>query len=312
MIVYLDQNKWIELARIVLGKDDSIEAKTFLKELDSVVDAGLIKLPLSAVHCVETVRNKSAGSRQRLGEVMWNYSKQNWIASNRDIVIHELEEVLSNFFPTIKKGEFHLIGKGMEHGFGARLETPLPPEQEEVVQKAILTGEKLLNRSFPSISLNNHRESFKNFLKDLHEKKSKLRPSQWHAWLVGLAIVDVMEPLYFVFMKNGLSSEQTKDFKKKDWEFIVMNMPSRRVDHHLMKQVLKNRQYKPKSGDVFDWSALGIASQYCDVVICEKHMADWLHRDNLKIKARIETSLKSIFSNIESNASDNRDRTPHH
>ena len=75
-------------------------------------------------------------------------------------------------------------------------------------------------------------------------------------------------------------------------------MPIRRVDLHLHKQVLRNLKYAPKSTDLEDWSALAVASCYCDVVVCEKHMADMLLRDGFKARARIEVDLDHTFKTL--------------
>lgn len=64
------------------------------------------------------------------------------------------------------------------------------------------------------------------------------------------------------------------------------------------RQVLKNEQYKPKQSDLEDWGGIGVASCYCDVVVCEKHFANLLQRDGYKPKARIETKLDNVFANL--------------
>ena len=39
-------------------------------------------------------------------------------------------------------------------------------------------------------------------------------------------------------------------------------------------------------------------SCYCDVVICEKHFADMLKRDQYVSNARIETKLDNVFKEL--------------
>ena len=76
---------------------------------------------------------------------------------------------------------------------------------------------------------------------------------------------------------------------------VINDMPTRHLDLHLHKQVLRNPNYAAKITDLEDWTGVGVASCYCDVVVCEKHMADMLRRDGFKTKARIETDLERIF-----------------
>lgn len=102
MIVYLDQNKWIELARIIYGKDQSKAAKEILVSLRAAQEVGALELPLSAIHYMETARISNAGKKARLGAVMWEFSKGTTIASIKSIVTHELEVALAMFFPRVK------------------------------------------------------------------------------------------------------------------------------------------------------------------------------------------------------------------
>jgi hypothetical protein len=76
---------------------------------------------------------------------------------------------------------------------------------------------------------------------------------------------------------------------------LINNMPTRPVDLHLHKQVLRNPKYVAKHTDLEDWASLAVASCYCDVVMCEKHMADMLTRDKFKTHARIEANLDRAF-----------------
>lgn len=79
---------------------------------------------------------------------------------------------------------------------------------------------------------------------------------------------------------------------------MLNSMPTRKLDIHLHKQILKNPNYKPKITDLGDWGGIGIASCYCDVVICEKHFADLLNRDSYVPNIRIETKLENLVYNL--------------
>jgi len=144
MIVYLDQNKWIELAKMVHGKDNSTRAKNVVRDFEAAIDGDHVVVPLSAFHYMETARVSNAERRRRL-------------------------------------------------------------------------------------------------------------------------------------------------------KTVINDMPTRYLDLHLHRQVLRNPNYASKITDLEDWSGVGVASCYCDVVVCEKHMADMLKRDRFVTKARIETDLEKTF-----------------
>ena len=52
--VYLDQNKWIELSRVVTGRDAKPAIDDLLVLMDEARSRGLASFPLSAIHYQET------------------------------------------------------------------------------------------------------------------------------------------------------------------------------------------------------------------------------------------------------------------
>ena len=149
MIIYLDQNKWIELARVVHGKDIAAESINLLKEIKSTASAGLCTIPLSGIHYMETARISNPGRKERLGQVMWSISKGFTMASFHDVIINELEVALLEYFPQIKVSPLKLIGKGCQHAFGEKFPSALPPDIEDKFERCILTGEPQFGENPP-------------------------------------------------------------------------------------------------------------------------------------------------------------------
>lgn len=297
MIVYLDQNKWIELALIFHGKDKSRTAKEILDSLRVAQEMRDLELPLSAIHYMETARISNAGRKERLGAVMWEFSKGTTIASFKRIIIHELEVALSAFFPQIKVGHFNLLGKGISHAYGEKFSYSLPEQLESEFERSTLTGKSnFIDGSPPEFRSITHREKFRAHLAQLKEIKEELPKEKWDDMLHAIVLADIREPLAEVMPKYGLGKEDFKELGMKDFKRLIDNMPSRKLELHLHRQVLKNPNYAPKLNDLEDWAGIGVASQYCDVVVCEKHFADLIKRDHFKTAARIETNLKNIFS----------------
>lgn len=56
MLVYLDQNKWIEIAKMFHGKDKSERAARVLHSFETPCASGHTTVPLSSFHYVETSR----------------------------------------------------------------------------------------------------------------------------------------------------------------------------------------------------------------------------------------------------------------
>ena len=294
MIVYLDQNKWIELAKIYHGKDKSDRAITIRSKIDTSINYGYT-FPLSAAHYMEFARISDCGRRSRLGEVMWKYSGGITLVSSKEIVEREVEIGLQEHITGIVPRELNLIGKGIAHAFGEELDTRFPSWLNDVVDEAMLTGVNVLNIEPISYMSNEHRKIFKAHLDSLQEMKKKLDKSKWDDWLHALSIKDILRPIYDVLNAHNIKPMDIVPLLATQGKNIVSKMPTQVLDVHLHHQVLKNSQYKAKLNDLEDWAGLGVAVCYCDIVVCERHFADMLRRDGYSAHARVETDLANIF-----------------
>jgi hypothetical protein len=90
MVVYLDQNKWIELARMLHGKDASNRAKKILRDFDVATREGRVAVPLSSVHYIETSRISNVARKVRLGEAMWLFSRGTTLAGVPTTDLHRV------------------------------------------------------------------------------------------------------------------------------------------------------------------------------------------------------------------------------
>src|SRR5580704_5831258 len=74
-VVYLDQNKWIDLARAVAAPADHPEDRTLLEFLCAKVEAGQIRLPLTASNLYETHKLNDPAQRFNLAHTQATLSK---------------------------------------------------------------------------------------------------------------------------------------------------------------------------------------------------------------------------------------------
>ena len=298
MIVYLDQNKWIELARIANGLDTTVRDKNILGEFLAASKSKCI-FPLASTHFIEFSRIGNVGRRKRLGELMWKISKDKTFAPYPSIVEREIEVALRNLGIDITPRPEQLIGEGVEFAFGVEFQSELLKIFKALVNKSILTGSEMFDIDpVGSVNLDSHRNNFFKHLSQINEKKHQLDKSKWDDWLHAISMVDIIDPLNRVFQKYSLSVSLMEKFSKEQRKEFLMSMPTRKLDIHLHRQVLKNEQYKPKKSDLEDWGGIGVASCYCDVVVCEKHFASLLNRDGYIPKARVVTKLDHVFKNI--------------
>lgn len=135
-LIYLDQNKWIELARAVNGKTDRgvlqiLEILRESKRLD------LSRFPLSLAHFIETNKRRDIKSRSRLGALMWELS-DNWtLAGPKAILRRELDGALSLILNRrLHERSFSLLGKGVVHA-SDHLEAGIQLDPDRILPEAL-------------------------------------------------------------------------------------------------------------------------------------------------------------------------------
>ncbi len=296
-LVYLDQNKWIQLARVLNGKEESEE----IARIPGLVQSDQIVMPLSQVHYMESSRIKDPLRRERLGRILWDISAGKTLASIRAIKINEIELAISKFFPRVQVDKIEVLGRGVEHAFGIDIGTKFPPPYDEIFERSLVTGE-MVNGERPSPFLKRNRQaSFKKHLEGLQSIKSSLPRDRWVPALYAISWMDILDPFNMVLTRHGLSKNDLSEFDESTITAILDSMPSQKVDLHLHKQVLRNDAYIPKLTDLEDWAGLGFASMYCDVLVCEKHFQDLLSRDGFETRAKVITDLSALPALIDGN-----------
>ena len=90
---------------------------------------------------------------------------------------------------------------------------------------------------------------------------------------------------------HGIEKEEILMLIKDPVNDFIMQMPTRKIDFHLSWQWAKNPYLKPKLSDLNDWTFLGMAVEYCDVVVAEKQFVDLITRDGFKHKATVVSDL---------------------
>ncbi|MFC2145480.1 hypothetical protein ACFLQQ_04030 [Actinomycetota bacterium] len=315
-IVYLDQNKWIELARSYYGKTSGsgTDIKNILKFIQDSLEKQTIILPLSTIHYMETARISDPNRRESLGSFMYEFSGGYTIAFYSEILIHELECALSKRFQQVSKRPFNLISKGALHAFGESLLTraasKMLGDSKKIIESAKTLGYLDIEKDLltgtdpwglPALPFRNniYRNNFMKHQKKLREKNlDQLSPQRLEDMLYAISWLDILDSVNEILEYHNINPDELSLQGKKGLTEILNELLTRQVDLHLHRQLLKNPDLKPKQSDLEDWAGLGPASMYCDVLICEKHFADLMTRDNFKTKAIIITNLTELPSII--------------
>lgn len=155
--VYLDQNKWIDLART-----DHDRNERFRDVLDLALEGtrqGFLRFPLSSVHYMETWNHRRCRRRHELASTMLKIARTgaatgpHTIANSGMILASEMDDALqSRFGRPIKVRACQIFGEGVNHAFGKeaiRYEVPwLLPLSTDQRHKVERLGSSLLEGCF--------------------------------------------------------------------------------------------------------------------------------------------------------------------
>jgi hypothetical protein len=310
-VVYLDQNKWIDLSRAFHGKTNDSALLDALRYAQIESQKGRVFFPLSWVHYLETAKNTNHEQRKRLGTTMWEISGGRTMASSPQIVYYELEVALSQRYQHVVPRSLELISTGVAHAFNEQqayglpeaYRASLPAEDVDVLErelshemeKSVITGESPDGTRMNSPGTTMYNIQFRKHLETLNSRVTNLPPEKWEDALHAIVLSDIIKPVYKVLALHNLSwSEHLEPLGKEGLTDLIEELPSRRVELHMLRQILKNPQLKPRDNDLEDWSGLGPATAHCDFVVCERHFSDLLHRDGYNPEAQVVTDVRKL------------------
>ena len=293
LTVYLDQNKWGDLARAETGHPLGAAFVDVLDTFKQAADDGSARFPLSCAHYYETGKKGNPKKRMELAATMVRLAGQLRIAPPHAIVPREIRRALVAVFdlPTTVP-DLGLFGPGVAHAFAApslRYTAPtewkgivLPPALQEVLQQRC--GAEFEARILADVMPEGVSEGARlrlNDYKNLTDERFVEGQTAVAGWIeergrhrledimLATAFADISEPLALAAAELGVTGEQLADNARA----IIEEMPSRWVEMKLRQQRQVNPQKSWEGNDLNDVTALAIAVPYCDVVVTEKSWA---------------------------------------
>src|SRR5260370_3692739 len=126
--IYLDQNKWIDLARAYYSHPGGTRFNMVLIRIEEAIQYNRAMVPVSADNIVEIVKTGNAERRQRLAYVMAMFCKTRTMASQHAITPYEIDASIAEIFQrSIPSVRSLVFGKGVPFAFG-RAEDRNTPE----------------------------------------------------------------------------------------------------------------------------------------------------------------------------------------
>ncbi|WP_341998898.1 hypothetical protein MRBLWH7_000529 [Microbacterium sp. LWH7-1.2] len=317
--VYLDQNKWIDLARAATGHSSGARYVDALNAARAAAAAGTASFPLDMFRYAETGKRANERSRNDVADVMIELSRQHTMALGRDILPAEVDGALKvRYGRPGQPRQVEVFGVGARHVTKEGVTWPeldesklraaagdIPERHYPEIQKIYtrLIEEQVL-RAGPEVvraaGLNpDTRHIDQQYVDYENMIGSEIRARGLAGDMIDLAVRasdlgDIRTAVTEALNRVGLTWEEfLEDLGPGGVVGFMDDLPIRYVTNVMRSAKLRQAEQKWELNDFNDILALPVAAVYCDVVVTE---AQWEHRlTQGKIEARYGTKvLRSV------------------
>jgi hypothetical protein len=305
--VYLDQNKWIDLAACDKGLEKCSRFRDTLTLVEAAVKRGLASFPLSTIHYIETSHRRDWLSRRQLALTMGRFSQFHTIAPRQVLLPPEIDRALHSIFglPVYPRSA-QVFGVGINHAFGSKIldyhvpeSLPLDPvsrreferwveDQEEWVSLTGLPPE--LEKKIANYKPMKHREVVEEMAKSAERMRLRRRAAGWHRGDRGYRVAKAsgftenLDEMNEAFERAGIPAGHLLAMGRDAMAAFADSIPLVHATQELWRQ-REASVHKPwTANDMNDVDALSRAVVYCDVVVTERQWADLIARGGLDEK----------------------------
>ncbi|MFX0099427.1 MAG: hypothetical protein ACFFCS_07575 [Candidatus Hodarchaeota archaeon] len=294
-LLHLDQNKWIELAKVYNGKERDAKKKKILAKIEELIERGELITPINWMHVAELSKRRDDDSRNRLKDFMIHLSREyvcmpylhneylkveffNYIRNKRGITS----------FIDIRNG---LVGKGALKYFGKRIVS----DSENVINNVKIIDENILGLKYILDNLGRERKSMLKFEEGLKkslpriqkgiERDEELRATKNKDYLKKLFpakyIFQFILPKIVNYCKewNLDEEEQIKLIFRTDsgdelsWEEFMeffKQLPSTYTYFCLQSESTNPHIHRREINDTYDIASFSLPIPYFDAVVGER------------------------------------------
>ena len=298
--IYLDQNKWVDLACAATGHPKGDRFADALTICRAGVASGTVSFPLDIYRYWETGKRGNDRSRNDVADVMQELSQQHTMALPFGVLDQELDLALQRRFgrPAHPRRQ-QVFGVGMRHITEGRLAWPeldlgslpdgvvVPPGVRALLASAMaeMIEEELL-RAGPATfrglgfdhAASDHGQRFVDFENALAATIAKhgLTGDAVNQAVRATDFGDIRPALVEALEGIEMTYAQFMDCSTVgDVMSFIDDLPTRYVTNVLRSAKHRETQQKWEPNDFVDIISLPVAAAYCDVVVTEKQ---WAHR----------------------------------
>jgi hypothetical protein len=316
--VYLDQNKWIDLALAATGNPRGARYVDALDAARAAVLSGMAVFPLDIYRYLETGKRAHDRSRTDVADLMFELSQEHTMARPHTLLPREIDQTLKRRYGSPAYPRDHQVfGTGLRHITegsvswlpfdasklrGDSLSTTSPEELFQIGRIYDSLVEHKLLRTGPETAraagfdpyetefgqrFVNHENSIGAALRHFNLSGSRLEMAVRASDLGDIqpAVTEALQRIGVTW--DAFSAQLTES----EVVAFMDDLPTRYVTNLMRAAKLRQSEQKWEPNDFNDIAALPVAVVHCDVVVTEKQ---WVHHLRLgKVEQRFKTILLS-------------------
>jgi hypothetical protein len=295
--LYLDQNKWIDLAKAYYRKPDGERFRDALAAVQEAVVSGKLVVPYSLVNAIETTVSKDQGRRDRLSNFLVRLSHGNAVLP---FTVTDGWEMTNALRSLLNRGtpihiRHSLISPGIDHAFGRRLRVEAPtPELEATIMSGLISPRKTLRalrRSGDNQEWKEQKEAVEKEAVTMFERirawaSSALSRRQLRSFMLAELLTKGHEGQGFrAALKDANVTQaefRTLFATAEDQDRFLDRVPALDVHLTLAAKRDQNPDQKIKDTDMRDLAWLAVALPYANLVVSEKNWAHLVKASRLR------------------------------
>lgn len=290
--VYLDQNKWIDLARAAVGDERGSRFVEALAVARRAVADGTASFPLDSHRYWETSKRGKDQSRNDVIDIMLELSRGHTMASSAAVLAEELDIVLRHRLgqPAVPR-RLSVFGEGVRHlsRRDDRPETEAPasnadgePGDLSGAVEAYLDA-RLLRQAHGVFKATGAADAFRAAGAEYVRHEERIRAAIVAAGLTGDQLYDAVRfsdlgdirpAVEAALRRFGIDWQSFSETPEVELVRFMDELPTRRVTNVMRTARLRQGELRWSPNDLADVLAIPVAAVYCDIVITERQ---WAH-----------------------------------
>lgn len=304
-LVYLDLNKWGDLAGAANGNAASERYKPTLSAARECVRKGAAVFPLSGLHLIELSKIGDQGRRRRIARLMTELSQGIFLASASLLIFDGLRNAvvrmanapgLEQSVRPLTRDVFEMFDRPSE----IHLEKLVPDIESSQLTELISGSPIALERMLTEIRLD---RSFVDRWATFAQEHEQGRQIRWdldkagrkraYCAIVNIGLLDRLIPM---LASVGMSMKDLGTLGPSRLVAFFESVPVLDVEINLFTQRNEQRDRKIAPNDEIDISFLSVSIPYCDAVVTEKFWTSLARR--LKLDAKYRTKVENDLTEL--------------